>query len=98
MRSTGAVPIAGLKGEEFANALMKAETKAKRRATLSICGLGVLDETEVETITDEPLNAARSANQQRIDQLREGATTTTPGVGASVGADQTPAPSTLFEK
>jgi len=34
----------------FGNALMKAVTKAKRRVTLSICGLGMLDETEVETI------------------------------------------------
>lgn len=32
------------------NALMKAVTKAKRRVTLSICGLGMLDETEIETI------------------------------------------------
>lgn len=48
--ATGAVPIAGLKGESLANALMKAETKAKRRATLSICGLGWIDETEIETI------------------------------------------------
>lgn len=48
----GAVNITGLKGEALANAMMKAETKAKRRATLSLCGLGFLDETEVETITD----------------------------------------------
>ena len=34
----------------FGNALMKAVTKAKRRVTLSICGLGMLDETEIETI------------------------------------------------
>lgn len=56
----GAVNISGLKGEMLANALMKAETKAKRRATLSICGLGMLDETEVETIpaatVGEPIN------------------------------------------
>ena len=32
------------------NVLMKVETKAKRRATLSILGLGVLDEIELETI------------------------------------------------
>lgn len=32
------------------NALMRAETKAKRRATLSILGLGLLDEMELETI------------------------------------------------
>lgn len=48
----GAVSIAGLRGDALANAIMKAETKAKRRVTLSICGLGVLDETEIETIPD----------------------------------------------
>jgi hypothetical protein len=32
------------------NAKMKAVTKAKRRLTLSLCGLGMLDETEIETI------------------------------------------------
>lgn len=36
----------------YGNALMKAVTKAKRRLTLSMCGLGWLDETEVETIPD----------------------------------------------
>ena len=50
--SLGAVSLAGLNGEALANALMKAETKAKRRVALSICGLGLLDETEVETIRD----------------------------------------------
>lgn len=53
----GAVNISGLKGEALANALMKAETKAKRRATLSICGLGMLDETEVETIPNAQVEA-----------------------------------------
>lgn len=48
--SKGAVPISGLKGEALANAIMKCETKAKRRATLSLCGLGLLDESELETI------------------------------------------------
>lgn len=48
--SIGAVNIGGLSGDALANALMKAETKAKRRVTLSIAGLGLLDETELETI------------------------------------------------
>lgn len=48
--STGAIVIAGLKGDALANALMKAETKAKRRVTLSICGLGFIDECEAESI------------------------------------------------
>lgn len=47
-----------LKGEARANAELKAITKAKRRATMSICGLGWLDETEV---ADIPASAKRPA-------------------------------------
>lgn len=46
----GAVSIENLKGEALANALMKAITKAKRRAVLAFCGLGILDETEIEEL------------------------------------------------
>lgn len=46
----GVVSLANLKGEALANAMLKAVTKAKRRVTLSICGLGMLDESEVESI------------------------------------------------
>jgi len=48
--SVGAVSIAGLKGEALSNAFMKAETKAKRRVTLSMCALGMLDESEVASV------------------------------------------------
>lgn len=48
--SIGAVTIDNLKGDALCNAMMKAETKAKRRATLDLLGLGILDETEIETI------------------------------------------------
>ena len=48
--SIGAVPIENLKGDALCNAMMKAETKAKRRATLDLLGLGILDESETETI------------------------------------------------
>lgn len=51
--SVGAVPIEGLKGEALANALMKAETKSKRRVTLAICGLSMLDESELEGVRDK---------------------------------------------
>lgn len=51
--STGAVTLGKLTGDALANALMKAETKAKRRVTLSICGLGLLDESELDTANDE---------------------------------------------
>lgn len=46
----GVVPIGRAQGEELANARMKALTKAKRRLTLSLCGLGMLDESEVSNI------------------------------------------------
>jgi hypothetical protein len=48
--STGVISISGLKGDALANAMMKAETKAKRRVTLSICGLGFIDESEAESL------------------------------------------------
>jgi hypothetical protein len=46
----GVVGTAGLKGEALANAYMKAHTKAKRRVTLSLCGLGLLDDAEVDSV------------------------------------------------
>jgi hypothetical protein len=65
--SIGAVSIGKATGDNLANALMKAETKAKRRVTLSICGLGLLDETELETIP-----AYREQNDRRslADKLK----------------------------
>jgi len=45
-----ALYVGGLKGEALANARMKAVTKARRRTILAHCGLGMLDETETETI------------------------------------------------
>jgi hypothetical protein len=51
--STGAVATKGLGGEALANAMLKAESKAKRRVTLSFCGLGLLDESEARDVTPE---------------------------------------------
>ena len=57
--ASGTVDINGMKGEKLANSILKAETKAKRRATLSICGLGLLDETEAESAggSDKPIES-----------------------------------------
>lgn len=46
----GCVSVAGLAGDALCNAYMKAVTKAKRRCVLSLCGLGMMDETELETV------------------------------------------------
>jgi hypothetical protein len=60
----GVVPLPdNVKGEFRSNMMMKATTKAKRRVTLSHCGLGMLDETEVETIRDAKIEAAPSIEQ-----------------------------------
>lgn len=78
--ATGAVSIKGLAGDALANALMKTETKAKRRLTLSICGLGILDETEIETIPDarpikdilvDSVVVDMRKGRQKIDELIE---------------------------
>lgn len=65
--SIGAVNIAGLKGEAYANAIMKAETKSKRRATLDLLGLGVIDESEAESIP----NASTVALQTMVEAIPE---------------------------
>jgi hypothetical protein len=44
--ANGTAPVGGDPG----NDMLKAETKAKRRAALSLLGLGLLDESEVESI------------------------------------------------
>lgn len=41
--SIGVVSLGQLQGQARANAMMKCESKAKRRVTLSICGLGIED-------------------------------------------------------
>lgn len=62
--STGAVSLGSFKGDALANLYMKAETKAKRRATLSICGLSMLDESEVESI-----DRAKRVSEAELDKL-----------------------------
>jgi hypothetical protein len=82
--STGAVPLGNLKGDALCNALMKGETKAKRRVTLSIAGLGWLDETELATIPGAQTYAPDAAHE-----------TTGMSHPLPVGEDGTPGASTL---
>lgn len=76
----GVVTLGGLQGDAAGNAMMKAVTKAKRRAVLSVCGLGMLDETEVDTIpgaeiVDVPKAAiappANEEEREAIDMWRD---------------------------
>lgn len=60
----GAVETRGLSGTNLANAMKKAVTQAKRRVTLSICGLGMLDETEIEQIDGAETIAPNAVHKQ----------------------------------
>jgi hypothetical protein len=51
--ATATVPLT-----DPANVLMKCETKAKRRATLAILGVGMLDESELDTIPASAMGPA----------------------------------------
>jgi len=70
----GAKSVSGLRGDAYANALMHTVTKAKRRVTLSIRGLGMLDESEVETIP----NARTQAVDIETGEIQAGVPT--PGI------------------
>lgn len=63
----GIVSISGLKGLELGNAMMKAVTKAKRRAVLALCGLGMPDETEVEDFTNQ--NQTVDNTKSRVEHI-----------------------------
>lgn len=96
--SIGAVPIAGLKGESRSNAMMKAETKAKRRVTLSLVGLSTLDESEVESIPGAqpvPVDHGRECSPPPLNKSltpSPGPAVVVPDPGAgAVGAPAAPA-------
>ena len=82
VEDVGVVPIQGLRGDQAANAIMKAITKAKRRAILSSCGLGMLDETEVGTIPEarvqqpDALHVVEIVQDQQPAQQQEQAAAT----------------------
>ena len=66
--STAAIQMKGLTGEDLCNALMKCETKAKRRVTLSLTGLGMMDETEIQTIPDARRIEVNQSTGEIIDE------------------------------
>lgn len=72
----GVTPVRGLSGESYANALKRAVTQGKRRVTLSICGLGCPDESEIESVpgavrlpdSTQELNVIGDDNEHEIDE------------------------------
>lgn len=62
---TAVIPLKGLTPEGRCNAIMKCETKSKRRATLSICGLGILDESELDMVAGFTYSLPAEENNQQ---------------------------------
>tara|TARA_R100000458_G_C8271331_1_gene246041 strand:+ start:555 stop:1568 length:1014 start_codon:yes stop_codon:yes gene_type:complete len=88
----GVVPMAHLKkgSDAYANARMKAWTKAKRRAVLSTCGLGLLDESELDTI---PAQAIQHVTvPQRAQELLGEPQAIEPSEGVKAAAKEAMAP------
>lgn len=84
--SVGVVSLKGLSGEDLANAIMKAETKAKRRSTLDLMGLGVLDISEIESIKDAKKVDVETGNVidgEVIDDKKPTTKTTKPAENSS---------------
>ena len=77
-----AVFVKGLQGPDLANAMMKVISKAKRRVTLSMCGLGAMAEVE----EDDPEIFRRSAidpETGEITTITERTVETTPDPDAA---------------
>lgn len=98
-QATGAVSIGGKKGEDKANAIMKAETKGKRRVTLSMAGLGWLDESEVDSIpgaqrvyvdtgTGEIIESSPKPAHRQIQQQSDPLAEVNFGMGESTAEEQ----------
>ena len=69
----GVVYIKGIQGDDLANKMMKAVTKAKRRAVLALCGLGMPDESEVEDFnpSQQTVDTSKSKVEKIVNQVEE---------------------------
>lgn len=93
--SIGAVPLKGLSGEALSNQLMKGETKAKRRVTLSICGLSMLDETETDSVPAQRVDVApRQSTEAKLEAIaaQGGNLTSEAAVRAAQGGERAASP------
>ncbi len=74
------------------NVLMRAETKAKRRATLAILGLGLLDEMEVQDIDPAAKERPSSSKEQPAPQTHPAQVEKAPVPASRQSSSSSPAP------
>jgi hypothetical protein len=89
-----------MRGTELANALQKAESKAKRRATLALCGLGLPDVDDRPAVPFNPQTGHLADHAEAAEQAEEALKHVTPEHAAtnitalfdrSAGAPEAPA-------
>jgi hypothetical protein len=66
----GVVGVTGMKHETLAGQMMRAETKAKRRVTLSLCGLGLDGEDDMPAFA--PIGNGSAKGDRTTDSLMAG--------------------------
>jgi hypothetical protein len=66
----GVVGVTGMKHETLAGQMMRAETKAKRRVTLSLCGLGLDGEDDMPAFS--PIGGGSAKGDRTTDSLMAG--------------------------
>jgi hypothetical protein len=66
----GSVGVMGMKHETLAGQMMRAETKAKRRVTLSLCGLGLDGEDDIPAFS--PIGNGSAKGDRTTDSLMAG--------------------------
>lgn len=88
--ATAAVPLPS-GGEAIANAVMKVETKARRRATLAILGLALTDESEMDTIPAAARVDVPAPSREEIAQAMAAAKAPALPPLASLGVEVQPA-------
>lgn len=88
--SLAAVPFNEKASADAAIAMMKCETKAKRRVTLSICGLGMMDESEVETIKGAAPFREGLSQVETVDDIARKLNAEQPGQSVTVEAEVVP--------
>ena len=66
----GVVGVTGMKHETLAGQMMRAETKAKRRVTLSLCGLGLDGEDDLPAFS--PIGNGTAKGDRTTDSLMAG--------------------------
>ena len=90
----GVVSVEGLDALGTANAKMACMTKAKRRATLSFCGLGMIDESEFDTIQAKMTTAEISNTGLQIDEKKVEASKSMVKEAVELNADKQSEPTT----